>query len=99
MITGIILFPTKTRSQNYWVPDIDQVEEINNTPVKTFSLKGLKFKNEFKNKKQKVVFLPNEKNDYESFFIEEISFPSSLALFKMILKNVGVPTYADDLIS
>ena len=73
MITGIILFPTKTRSQNYWVPDIDQVEEINNTPVKTFSLKGLKFKNEFKNKKQKVVFLPNEKNDYESFFIEEIS--------------------------
>ena len=35
MITGIILFPTKTRSQNYWVSNIDQVEEINNTPVKT----------------------------------------------------------------
>jgi hypothetical protein len=88
LIIGIILFPNKIRSQNYWISDIDQVEEINNTPVSTFSLKGLKFKNEFKNQKQKVVFLPNENNDYESFFIEEISVLSpQLALKYPLIKT------------
>jgi len=72
----LIFLPSKLKSQNYWVSDLSQIQEIENTPVKTFDLNEDKFKNEFKNQKQKVVFLPNENNDYESFIIKEISLLS-----------------------
>ena len=85
---GLILIPLQIRSQNYWISDINQVKEINNTPVNTLGLNDIKFKNEFKKQKQKVVFLPNEDNDYESFFIEEISILSSqLALKHPLIKT------------
>ena len=61
----LIFLPSKLKSQNYWVSDLSQIQEIENTPVKTFDLNEDKFKNEFKNQKRKVVFLPNENNDYE----------------------------------
>jgi len=72
----LIFLPSKLKSQNYWASDLSQIQEIENTPVKTFDLNDVKFKNEFKNQKQKVVFLPNENNDYESFIIKEISLLS-----------------------
>ena len=68
----LIFLPSKLKSQNYWASDLSQIKEIDNTPVKIFDLNDVKFKNEFKNQKQKVVFLPNENNDYESFIIKEI---------------------------
>ncbi len=42
---GLILIPLQIRSQNYWISDINQVKEINNTPVNTLGLNDIKFKN------------------------------------------------------
>jgi len=89
LFIATIFFSNNLKSQDYWVSDINQTEEIDNTPVKTFSLNDVKLKNEFKIQKQKVIFLPNENDDYESFFIEEILILSP----ELSLKHPSIKTY------
>ena len=67
-----IVFTEKLISQDYWGLDYGQDKEIDNTPVKIYSLDNIKLTNEIKNRKLKSIFLPNENDELELFDIEEI---------------------------
>tara|TARA_B100000686_G_scaffold340087_1_gene415211 strand:- start:1407 stop:5267 length:3861 start_codon:yes stop_codon:yes gene_type:complete len=83
------LLSNQLKSQEYWVIDKSQINQIDNTPITTYSFNNIIFKNQFNRISKTSILLPNENEELEKFVINEIQLLSN----EMSLKHPLIKTY------